>query len=165
MPEFKKRKEARLRKLEEQRKFDRRANAVRSRQEGYHVPSYYDEPEVNLNLADTNDFPCSISSDNGEKQMAQFAPEDHQPVGPSFAQMLKAEGSLPPVKIKSNWGQRKGIFMLVYQTKRFIINNLKTVNYRSTRLRFLLNLYGRYTKPQLRKKAWSAPPPLYAPGS
>lgn len=107
MPEFKKRKEARLRKLEEQRKFDRRANAVRSRQEGYHVPSYYDEPEVNLNLADTNDFPCSISPDNGEKQMAQFAPEDHQPVGPSFAQMLKAEGSLPPVKIKSNWGQRK----------------------------------------------------------
>lgn len=34
MPEFKKRKAARLKKLEEQRKFDRRASAARNRQEG-----------------------------------------------------------------------------------------------------------------------------------
>ena len=34
MPEFKKRKAARLKKIEEQRKFDRRASAARNRQEG-----------------------------------------------------------------------------------------------------------------------------------
>lgn len=87
MPEFKKRKASRLKKIEEQRKFDRRASAARSRQEGYRVEFHYDDYEENavkIDLNDDTDFPSNILSPENK-----HVTKEAKIAGPSFAQVMK----------------------------------------------------------------------------
>jgi len=60
MGEFKKRKAARLKRSEEQRKHDMRANAELSREAGFRV-YHTDEPDIEIDLADMEAFPSSFS--------------------------------------------------------------------------------------------------------
>ncbi|XP_047141975.1 E3 ubiquitin-protein ligase RNF10 isoform X3 [Hydra vulgaris] len=96
MPEFNKRKSIRSKKLEEQRKFDRKATNARNKEFGYQCVD--DCPTSNIDLADLDNFPCSFSPTTELTHQNSFyneaAADENNGLGKpglSFAQMLKVK--------------------------------------------------------------------------
>jgi len=95
MPEFKKRKAARSKKLEEQRKFDHKASDAINKQGGFRVEYYSDDEVVNIDLNDQINFPSSFSPpDNGGVDSSiKNTPSDDMKGQASFAQIMRAQST------------------------------------------------------------------------
>jgi hypothetical protein len=103
MPEFKKRKELRLKKFKEQQKFDRQASAIENKKYGFYVDPEYDDEAFGIDLANVEDFPSNLSHDSPEFEVKVVSPEptlsNTAPSTPSFAQMLSTASTIqPPAK-------------------------------------------------------------------
>jgi len=103
MPEFKKRKELRLKKFKEQQKFDRQASAIVNKKYGFYVDPEYDDEAFGIDLANVEDFPSNLSHDSPQDEAKVESPEpvllDQGSSIPSFAQMLSTASAIQqPVK-------------------------------------------------------------------
>jgi len=118
MGEFKKRRTARFKKVEEQRKHDMRANAELSREAGFRVYNDYTE-DIQIDLSDLTDFPSNLSPDepliasasvatSNNNYIEQFPPTnagmDVDSESASFAQKLRVANLSPPSTTKTCWG-------------------------------------------------------------
>jgi len=94
MPEFKHRKTLRLKKMKEQLKFDRQANAIENKKYGFHVEPDYTE-DLGIDITNVVDFPCNLSPELDEPENFPDLPTNVSSSTPSFAQMLNTKSVQP----------------------------------------------------------------------